>query len=131
MVRGKEEWGLWRACSPHCILRQDQALLGLPVPEPSPRAALHGAVPWKGMGTCGEGWAGEPSVRAGRDESELQNWPWMPGDFSPHSHFKNSCWWKEICCSWLTLWLQEGLSMGVAAVCPIDPTGNGGGWSLQ
>lgn len=26
---------------------------------------------------------GDLSVRAGRDESELQSWPWMPGDFSP------------------------------------------------
>lgn len=65
-------------------------------------------------------------MRVGRDERGLQNWPWMPGDFSPHSHFKNSCWWKEICCSWLTPWLQDGLSMGVAALCPIDPAGNEG-----
>lgn len=67
-------------------------------------------------------------MRAGRDESELQNWPWKLGDFTPNSHFKNSCWWKEIGRSWLTLRL---FSVGVAAVCPIDPVGNGGGWSLQ
>lgn len=58
-------------------------------------------------------------MRAGRDESKLQNWPWKPGDFSPNSHFKTSCWWKEIGHSWLTLQLQAGLSVGVAAKCAL------------
>lgn len=74
---------------------------------------------WVGWRAQRESWQGRERVAELAVEA---------GGFHPNSHFKNSCWWKEIGRSWLTLRL---LSVGVAAVCPIDSVGNGGGWSLQ